>query len=140
MKKCFLVIPGVLLLIWGCTDLGEEPENGGADDTTTAVTFSLHVQPIFTVNCAKGGCHVAGHSTGLDLSEGKSYGLLVDVTSTGYAPALRVDPFHADSSVLWHKVAGTGEYGDRMPLGGDPLAEKDTTAIRTWIEEGARED
>ncbi|MFQ6675235.1 MAG: choice-of-anchor D domain-containing protein [Fidelibacterota bacterium] len=113
---------------------------GVGGEPVTTVSFSGDIQPIFTANCAVVGCHVAGHETGLDLREGQSYSLLVNVTSAGYAPALRVKPYDPDNSVLWNKVAGTGRYGDRMPLGGSPLAEKDTIAIRTWILEGALEN
>lgn len=103
------------------------------------VDYGTQIQPIFTGNCALSGCHVSGHSTGLDLREGQSYDHLVDIVSTGYSPALRVDPFHADSSVLWHKVAGTGQYGDRMPLGGQALPQDLVDLIETWINEGAPE-
>ncbi|MFQ6615922.1 MAG: choice-of-anchor D domain-containing protein [Fidelibacterota bacterium] len=242
MRRFFLILHGVLLLVWGCSDLGEEPEEvpriavastvhfgavavGDTSDTTltvantgtanlvitglslegrdtsdfliivpedneldpgtewvvdlffmpqsegtrsatlhimsndpgtpdaevslqgvggepmATVSFSQDVQPIFTTNCALTGCHVSDHETGLDLREGQSYALLVNVTSAGYAPTLRVKPFDPEDSVLWHKVAGTGgQWGDRMPLGEGPLAEQDTTSIRTWIEEGAQEN
>ncbi len=112
--------------------------SGIAVTPVATVTFSNDVQPIFNNDCAFTGCHVSDHVTGLDLTEGNSYLLLVNVTSYGYAPILRVKPFDADNSALWNKIAGVEGYGDRMPLGGTPLPEAKIDLIRTWIEEGAQ--
>ncbi|NOZ04715.1 MAG: hypothetical protein GXO92_08995, partial [FCB group bacterium] len=43
------------------------------------IEFETDVQPIFDNNCAFSDCHVAGHTTGLDLAAGNSYGNLVYV-------------------------------------------------------------
>ena len=75
-----------------------------------------------------------GTGTGLDLTEGNSYDLLVDVVSYN-SPAILVSPEDASSSVLWFKVEGT-TYGAQMPLG-SPLDDYQIDLIETWINEGA---
>ena len=101
-----------------------------------AVDYANEIQPIFTANCT--GCH--GSSGGLNLSEGVSYGNLVNVTSQGYAPSLRVVPGSASTSVLWNKVSGTTGYGSQMPASGCCLDDPTIGLIETWINEGALEE
>ncbi len=104
------------------------------------VDYESQIRPIFSANCALSGCHVAGHQTGLDLTAGNSYGMLVSVTSTNYAPALRVEPFNANNSVLYNKVENTGVYGGQMPPPPNPaLAPGDIQLIMDWINEGAQQ-
>lgn len=103
------------------------------------VSFAADVQPIFTDRCL--GCHAGPVPTAnLDLSAGASRPNLVNVVSTGYAPALRVAPGDTTASVLFHKVFGTGVYGARMPFGGASLPQVELDRIRTWIVEGARDN
>ena len=94
------------------------------------VDYETQIQPIFNSNCV--GCH--GSNGGLSLAEGQSYGNLVAVVSHGYAPYFRVEPGNPDSSVLYNKVAGTGLFGQTMPVGGS-LSAAEIALIRTWIEE-----
>lgn len=102
---------------------------------TDTVSFSVDIQPIFNNSCI--GCHDATHVTGQDLRPGISYSKIVNVVSYGYAPALRVKPFDAANSVLWNKDAGTGVYGQQMPVGGFiPQFEMDL--IKKWINQGAK--
>jgi hypothetical protein len=102
----------------------------------STVSFATDIQPIFTTSCV--GCHGPPQPTGdTDLTAGASYGSLVNVVSSGYAPAVRVIPGDTTHSVLYHKVFGTGQYGPAMPLGGT-ISQSDRTKIRTWIIEGAR--
>ncbi|MCH8010818.1 MAG: T9SS type A sorting domain-containing protein [Candidatus Marinimicrobia bacterium] len=109
--------------------------------STGQVDYSTQIQPIFNASCAVTGCHVAGHSTGLDLTECNSYALLFNVISTGYAPALRVEPDSANNSVLYNKVANTGVYGGVMPpyTAGREISKANIDLIKVWINEGAHE-
>jgi hypothetical protein len=72
----------------------------------------------------------------MNLSAATSFANLVNVVSTGYAPALRVAPGDTTASVLFHKVFGTGVYGATMPQGGS-LPQSERALIRAWIVEGA---
>ena len=45
-------------------------------------------------------------------------------------------PGDSAASLLIKRI--TGEIAPRMPLGGDPLSEKELALLRTWIDEGAR--
>lgn len=97
------------------------------------VDFDTQIQPIFNTNCV--GCHTASHSTGLNLTSGNSYDLLVDHVSANYSPALRVVSGDASASVLYNKVANTGVNGGLMPQGGPQLSAGDIALIQTWINE-----
>jgi len=103
------------------------------------VSFAADIQPIFTNRCI--GCHGPPVPTAnLDLSTGASHANLVNVVSTGYAPALRVAPADTAGSVLFHKVFGTAVYGARMPFGGAALPQAELDRVRAWILEGARDN
>jgi len=98
--------------------------------------FTTEVQPIFDQKCWV--CHPP--NAGLDLGEGMAYDDLVNVTSTGFAPMLRVVPGDLENSLLWHKVSFTGQYGLNMPPAGEPLSTEELQVIRDWIEQGAQEN
>jgi hypothetical protein len=92
---------------------------------------------VFTPICT--GCHVGATAPlGLRLDEANSYGLLVGVASVQQPSLLRVDPGDPDSSYLIQKLEGTAASGERMPLGGTPLAQADIDVIRQWITDGAQ--
>lgn len=99
------------------------------------ISYSADIQPIFNNNCI--ACHDQTHVTGLDLREGESYNLLVNVTSFSYAPNVRIEPFSTENSVLWHKINGDDVFGGIMPAIGGPLSNFEIEKITTWIELGA---
>jgi len=100
------------------------------------VDYYSDIQPIFNSNCIN--CHISGHSSGLDLTESASYSDLVNVESSGYAPALRVEPYSSGNSVIWNKVANTGVHGGVMPPSGQ-ISQTYIDLIAAWITEGALE-
>jgi len=102
---------------------------------TIDVSFSEDIQPIFNNNCII--CHNEFHEAGLDLQEGRSYNLLVNVTAFSYAPNVRIAPFSLENSVLWHKIKGDDVFGGRMPAIGDALSNFEIEKIESWIELGA---
>ena len=104
-------------------------------DTIDDVTFAADIQPIFTARCIQ--CHDQNHQTGLDLREGNSYDLLVNVSSTNYAPNLRIEPLSLENSVLWNKITDSGVFGQQMPPIGEPVSNFDIEKIESWIELGA---
>lgn len=100
-------------------------------------SYAAQIQPIFTSSCAVAGCHEGAFPTGgLVLTSGTSYGNLVNVVSSGYAPAVRVVPADTSASVLFHKVKGTGVYGPQMPAFGS-LTAAEIRLIILWIAAGA---
>ncbi|RPJ44963.1 MAG: cytochrome c [Candidatus Latescibacterota bacterium] len=132
-----LALP-VLALAAGlaCSDRGDPVSPVGGDpDPLPTVSYSGDIQPIWNGNCAP--CH--GENGGLSLSEAGSRANLVGVVSAGYAPALRVAAGDPESSVLYRKLIGDEEFGDRMPQGG-ALTEAEIAVVRAWIEEGARDN
>lgn len=102
-------------------------------------TFQSIQSNIFNINCALSGCHAGPNpASGLNLSEGNSYGNLVGVPSLEIPSLQRVEPFSPDSSYLVWKIEGrSGIQGGRMPLGRTPLSRQQINAIRQWIADGA---
>ncbi|HKJ68371.1 MAG TPA: Ig-like domain-containing protein, partial [bacterium] len=83
------------------------------------VSLSANVQPIFSANCT--GCH--GGNGGLFLTSDQAYDNLVNTESVGYAPMNRVVPGSPENSVLYLKVTGDQQVGQRMPQGGSALSD-----------------
>lgn len=134
-KAIQVALVGLLLLLTAC-DSEEGPFITEID--TLDVSFSADIQPIFNNNCIM--CHNQSHITGLDLREGNSYNLLVNVTTFSYAPNVRIMPLSLENSVLWHKIKGDDVFGARMPAIGDPLSNFEIEKIESWIELGALND
>ncbi len=123
-----------LFLLLGCVDMGSEPKTD--ENPKASVSFSSDIQPVFDISCATSGCHRAGHSTNLNLTEENSYINLVNVESINFAPLKLVDPGKPEDSVLYLKIVESSETGSKMPPGGT-LSDASVTNIQTWITEGA---
>lgn len=158
MKKIFPRWLSAAPLLWGTVKLvitlavltaifnnvsckKDKPVLPNGNDTTIVVdtiSFINDIQLIFNNKCLS--CHDTAHVTGLNLIDSVSYANLVNVISYGFSPVLLVKPFDIDSSVLWHKVFGTGVYGDQMPLMGPLLVDSNKAKIEKWIEQGAKDN
>ena len=105
----------------------------------TLVSFSNQIQPIFDANCAVTGCH-AGPTPqdGMSLVAGQSYANLVNIPSIEVSNYDRVKPFYPDSSYLYFKITGNSIAGPRMPYLRPPLPDSLIQTVRTWIQQGAR--
>lgn len=112
---------------------GQEPATPISDPS-----FSSHIQPIFTSNCALSGCHNNTAQAGLNLSQGSAYSNLVNVNSTQVPNLLRVSPSDATNSYLVMKIEGTQTSGTRMPQGRSPLSSVSIQNIKNWINRGAK--
>jgi hypothetical protein len=113
----------------GDDDAGVDNDAGGDSDAggePGAVSYQSDVQPVFDASCA--GCH--GSSGQLSLA---SYDDLMLGGVTGAA----VEPGNADDSLLVQRIEGT--VTPQMPLGGS-LEAGEITTIRTWIDEGAKDN
>ena len=102
----------------------------------TRSTLSGNVQPVFDASCAVPTCHTGtAPADELSLEAAVAYDNLFLRRPEADEPYL-VEPFAADSSLLFLRVAG-GDAGARMPLAGPPLPDVQIAAIRSWILEGA---
>jgi hypothetical protein len=95
---------------------------------------------VFTTSCAS--CHGASSpSAGLDLSDGHSYGALVNVKSIYYPDWNLVTPRDSPNSMLMVRLGGeTGPTVAIMPKGQPALCQEKIDAIRRWITAGAAND
>ena len=116
-----------LALLAGCKDSGTEPEPATPPSAAT-VSFSQQVLPILS---AKGctGCH--GGSGGLIV------GTVADLLKGGnHGPAVVAGD--GAGSNLVKKLISPPPFGQRMPLGGSQLPDSTINVIKTWINEGAK--
>ncbi len=110
-----------------------------AECGTTGVSFSKCVQPIFAKSCGGSGCHGAGQLAPV-LTEGARSNI-VDATSTRVPTKKFVVPSNSADSYLYQKITlDKPEQGGRMPLGGSALSASDLQLIKTWIDEGAKDN
>jgi hypothetical protein len=133
---CFLVVI-TSLLFFNCadkivTECELDPELSVGE---VSATLSDIQQKVFTPSCALSGCH-AGVSPvlGLDLSEGKSFTNLVNVTSSQESSLKRVEPGNSLDSYLLRKLTATNT--SVMPPGGQ-LNITLIDSVRAWIDTGA---
>jgi predicted lipoprotein with Yx(FWY)xxD motif len=93
-------------------------------------------------NCVS--CHAAaGGPGGLELGGTPDQvfaELQASSANAAYADRQRAAPGSPDTSLLVHKIEGDAGYGNRMPLGGTPLADNVAEAVRQWIANGARNE
>lgn len=108
------------------------------DNEITEVSYLDDIQTIFSSRCI--ACHDEFHSSGLNLKEGVSYNMLVDVVTSGYSPNVRIKPLNKEESVLWNKIINNGVFGGKMPQIGAPLSNFEIRKIEKWIELGALND
>jgi len=147
-RKIILVVTG-LLVIFSCEKKPDNPYDSVDYDTDTTTTptadpnsiVGLH-RNIFFPRCAKSGCH--------DGTFEPDYRTVMSTYSTlVYSPVikptvdsvsffkLRVIPFNADSSFLIERL--TTSTSDYMPSNGNRLSGAEIDHIRTWINNGARD-
>lgn len=134
--------------LFSCCDEGvnesqRELENGSS--------FALLQSTVLTPSCAVSGCHSSPSDATysqheLVLEASVSYKNLIGVTPKNINARtdklLRVLPFKADSSLLFHKLHfeeshHRNDYGNPMPLGGRPVSDGQIEFVRRWIEAGA---
>ncbi len=125
------------------TSSSTTPKTTTSSSTTTStsgVSFSRDIQPIFNNNCVV--CHTGTSGPqGLTLDTGKAYNNLVNVNSTEATSLKRVAPGSPDKSYLINKLLGTqtqaGGSGAQMPFGAQPLPQATISLIQQWITAGA---
>ena len=125
-----------------------------AAEPDALASFGLMQQKILTPSCATSGCHASEQDAsfaqhGLVLAAGVAYKNMVGVdpkNSAARADGLkRVKAFASLESLLYHKLNVVAshhsgkQYGNPMPLGGQPLSDGQIEFVRRWIEAGAPE-
>jgi len=110
--------------------------------TTTPVSFSAKIQPIFNARCL--GCHTTTGAASILVLNSGAYNNLVNrptaASSTPTPQGILVKPGDSANSILYQRVSGIGlpNVQLQMPLGGPFLSAEDQSLIKTWIEEGAK--
>lgn len=124
------------------------PTDGGASDAapltdceeaTYHSDFAWIQQKVFNVSCLT-GCHSGPNPTSnMDLSAGRAWSSLVNVSSNQYSGWVRVVPGDSPHSMLMVQLGG--EPGPQlegyMPWNQPRLCNEKIDAIRRWIIAGA---
>jgi hypothetical protein len=130
MKKAMIFLGGLLVLlsvftIPACDDSGTRP----GDEIVFPekdVSYSAEVQPFFNLRCANYGCH-EDQTRAANLS-------LTSYLALTERPGIII-PGDAASSLLMQKIDGRLPHPIEVPI---ILNENQLTGIRTWINEGAK--
>jgi hypothetical protein len=132
----------------GCGGGSSDPD-GSTGGTQSGANFAQNVQPIFNSRCTA-GCHSGSTPQGgLDLSAGVSYASLVDKAASSACGArvpgaILVTPGNRQASMLWRKLANTGDKCfSAMPLGTGGLisvARTEFDTVEKWIQDGAQKN
>ena len=133
---------GMTLLVYGDLDSQEKKVTPATSKKSAeSISFSKDIQPILTKNCATEDCHIAPKpAKKMDLSEGKAYMSMVNVTSREMPKLKIVAPGNLELSYLYDKLTGNQDEGDRMPSGKKALPKAEIELIKKWILAGAPGD
>jgi len=122
-KESLLALLWVVVVSCGGDGMFEPPDIGSPDGQ---VTFSGIQSAVLSPRCAS--CHFFPYEALVNVP-------VLNTTFTFVSPG---DP---DDSYLYMKLVGDRRIlGERMPQGGPYLDEATLLAIRSWIEQGARND
>jgi hypothetical protein len=140
----------VVLFVTACSDSGPVAQVADSDASSNS-TFGQLQRSIFDRKCIS--CHstnavsAVARQSGLSLQAGVSYQNLFAVRPVNLTARqdglLRVTPGIPGRSLLFHKLVWSPEhhagrnYGNPMPLGGEPLSVGQLEFVRRWIAEGA---
>jgi hypothetical protein len=100
-----------------------------APSVTKTVSFSKDLVPIFTANCAKSGCHVAG---------GKSPNLTADKAYSSIVDGGLINKATPESSKIYERL--TGKLTPSMPIGGAANPSNIEGLLIAWIKQGAKKN
>jgi hypothetical protein len=120
------------IFITGCSDKGSNPASSSAlpPPQTQDVSFRNQIVPFFISNGCD-GCH--GGNGGLNVQT------VAQLLSGGiHGPAIVAG--NADSSIMVKKLSATPPFGARMPRGGPYLSDATMQVLKTWINQGAKDN
>lgn len=135
-------------------DSATAPQNGedaaleDAAPPAGEVTFTMLYDEVFSdsITCSSFYCHAGGGQglmmTGLDTSKKDAlYDLLVNQDASDNCPGWkRVVPGDPDKSLLLQKLGASPPCGVRMPKDMEALSASQIARIRSWIQDGAKND
>lgn len=150
MKRYISILAALLVIALSCkkeTADGENPfaNQDPSDTTITKLDLTtiegLH-QNVFAVKCANPTCHDGSFEPDFRTVQ-STYSSLVyhpvtkndDQNSFKY----RVYPGKAEESWIVHRVTTNDEVLGRMPLYAKPLSQQEIDALKTWINNGAKD-
>ena len=121
------------LLIVGC---GSQPAAPVATKietpATTDASFAKDIQPMLTQTCMP--CHAGGK----DAKAGYDLTCYSGTMGNGSDSIPNVIPGKTDSSLFYLRL--TGAVPPQMPKGRPPLNADQLTAVRRWIDQGAKDN
>ncbi|GJQ62165.1 MAG: hypothetical protein SCALA702_12180 [Melioribacteraceae bacterium] len=138
--KLFFAFALFSILLISCREDNNPVEN---DEQIISTGFSdARVGEIFEENCTTSGCHGGTNpANGLSL---ETHGNLLlgsssrKVGETSNGGGAVVVPYEPEKSLLYRMISG--ETTPVMPLGRNLLDAADVEIIKTWIEQGARDE
>jgi hypothetical protein len=123
---------GALLFSYLILSSDAAPQSGAADAFPQVIEFNRDIRPILSDKCF--ACH------GPDKSH-RMKNLRFDVEEEAKRDLgggrFAIMPGDPEKSELIRRVSQAAPAG-RMPLGKDPLSERDVAMLRRWIEQGAQ--
>ena len=133
-----LTFIAAILFAFGCehfeSETVVEPDPGEGWNS-----FNYIQTEIFDVSCATSGCHLGASAPhGLNLAEGQSYDLLINVASVLDNTRDRVTPGDPDNSMVVRLVEGLST--PQMPFFADPISEALQDSLRQWVADGALQE
>jgi hypothetical protein len=127
----FVAPAAVFFLLAGLAVHGQDA--GKKDKLPDKISYYKDVRPLFQLHCQ--GCHQPAKAQGgyvmTDFAE------LLKKTDAG---DLGVVPGNPEKSAVYHQITPQKGKPPKMPRGKEPLAERDVTIIKRWIEQGALDD
>ncbi|MFV1981531.1 MAG: c-type cytochrome domain-containing protein, partial [Rhodothermia bacterium] len=129
MIKSFFALAGAVVVSMGLTACAHS-QSGAQTSGSSALNFEQDIQPIFSAKCTS--CH--GASRAAEDLRLDSWEYLFDGADDGEA-VIQYDP---DNSLLVEITARLAGGNHPSELKGDTLTSDEMTAIRNWIENGAK--
>lgn len=120
MKKILYIIIPLFLLFWSESCYYDDPPEFSIN-LPDVVSFSQHVQPIFTKSCSTTTCHDGNKKP--DLRADNAYG---ELTKGGY-----ISTTFPERGLLYLSI-----QSNDMPPGG-ALSTLDKALVLKWLEDGA---
>lgn len=133
----YLITLFLAIVVWSCSsDNPTEPDPMNNTSTAPLSKLSDIQAKVFNQSCAISGCHGSTNTqAGLLLTNGNSFGNLVNVQSVLFPSFKRVDPNNSSNSLLIKILKG--EVSPRMPFNRNPLSPEVIDSIAKWIDDGA---
>ena len=117
-----------ILLVATAGALAEEP----SETSTSEVSYHKQILPIFQAQCL--GCHQPAKAGG-----GFVMTSFENLLGAGDSESLAIVPGKPEESYLFELITPSGDSAE-MPKDSKPLSEVELSLIRTWIEQGAKDD